>query len=87
VIAVVIITAVDADNCPKSPAANAALAGEQDQAGIAITAFVAGEGEPQAATADDYALIASLIGIAVTGGETDEHGEPTTGFGIEKAHY
>ena len=87
VIAVVIITAVDADNCPKSPAANAALIGEQDQAGIAIPAFVAGEGEPQAATADDYALIASLIGIAVTGGETDEHGEPTTGFGIEKAHY
>jgi Flp pilus assembly pilin Flp len=85
VIAVVIITAVDADNCPKSPAANAALAGEQDQAGIAIPAFVAGEGEPQAATAEDYALIASLIGIAVTAGEADEHGEtePAAATAIE----
>jgi Flp pilus assembly pilin Flp len=84
-VAVVIITAVDADNCPKSPAANAALIGEQDQAGIAIPAFVAGEGEPQAATAEDYALIASLIGIAVTGGEADEHGEtePAAATAIE----
>ena len=45
------------------------------------------ETESQAATAENYALIASLIGIAVTGGETDEYGEPTAGFGIEKAHY
>jgi hypothetical protein len=84
-IAVVIIAAVDADSCPKSPASNASLAVEKEQA--AIPAFVAGEGEPQAATAEDYALIASLIGIAVTGGEADELGKPTTGFGITKAHY
>jgi Flp pilus assembly pilin Flp len=82
-IAVVIIAAVDADSCPKSPASNASLAVEKEQA--AIPAFVAGEGEPQAATAEDYALIASLIGIAVTGGEADEHGEtgPAAATAIE----
>ena len=86
-IAVVIIAAVDADSCPLGHVPNAAPADEKEQAGIAIPAFVAGEGEPQAATAEDYALIASLIGIAVTGGEADELGKPTTGFGITKAHY
>ena len=87
VIAVVIIAAVDADSCPSGSVPNAAPAGEKEQAGIAIPAFVAGDGEPQAATAEDDALIASLIGIAVTAGEADELGKPTTGFGITKAHY
>lgn len=58
---------------------------ERPTSGLLFASFVSGSDGPD--SDDAYALISSVIGIAVTGGETDEYGEPTTGFGITKAHY
>ena len=77
-IAVVIIAAVDADNCPKPQAATAieygliaALVGGGPDATDTTTT---GEAEPEAATAIEYGLIAALIG-----GGPDETDTTTTG--------
>ena len=78
-IAVVIIAAVDADNCPKPQAATAieygliaALIGGGPDATDTTTT---GEAEPAAATAIEYGLIAALIGGGPDATDTTTTGE------------
>jgi Flp pilus assembly pilin Flp len=78
-IAVVIIAAVDADNCPKPQAATAieygliaALVGGGPDATDTTTT---GEAEPEAATAIEYGLIAALIGGGPDATDTTTTGE------------
>ena len=81
-IAVVIIAAVDADNCPKPQAATAieygliaALIGGGPDATDTTTT---GETEPAAATAIEYGLIAALIGGGPDATDTTTTGETET---------
>ena len=81
-IAVVIIAAVDADNCPKPQAATAieygliaALIGGGPDATDTTTT---GETEPAAATAIEYGLIATLIGGGPDATDTTTTGETET---------